>query len=74
MDEAPESTKQLCTFMLKISNVIWKGGVMDFDFPPIMATLTSWGVWFIFDRVASMVGDFLDVLEELTSLDTEVLV
>jgi len=51
-DEAPESTKKLCTFMLKISNVIRNGRVMDFDFLPIMATLTSWGVRFIFDRVA----------------------
>jgi len=26
-DEAPESTEQLCTFMLKISKVRGKGGV-----------------------------------------------
>ena len=74
MDEAPKSTKQLCTFVLKISNVIRKGGVMDFDFLPIMAALTSWGVRFIFDRVASMAGGFWDVLEVLMGLDTEVLV
>jgi len=60
--------------MLKISNVIRKGGVMDFDFLPIMAALTSWGVRFIFDRVASIASGFWDVLEVLTGLDTEVLV
>jgi len=60
--------------MLKISNVIRKGGVMDFDFLPIMATLTSWGVRFIFDRVTSMDGGFWDVLEVLMGLDTKVLI
>ena len=74
MEKAPESTRQLCMFMLKISNVIRKGGVMDFDFLPIMAALTSWGIRFIFYRVASMVDGVWDVLEVLTGLDTDVLV
>ena len=74
MDEALESTKQLCKFMLKVLNVIRKGAVMDFDFLPIMVALTSWGARFIFNRVASMVGGFWDVLEVLTGLDTDVLV
>ena len=71
MDEALKSTKQLCTIMLRISNVIRKGGVMDFDFLPIMVALTSWGFRFNFDRVASMDVGFWVVLGVLTGLETE---
>lgn len=74
MNEAPESTKQFHTFMLKISNVIRKGGVMDSDFLLIMAALTSWGVRFIFDRVDSMADGVLAVLGVLTSLDSDFLI
>ena len=74
MDEAPESTKQLYTFMLKISNVIRKGEVMDFDFLPILAALTSWGVQFIFDLVASMANGVWAVLGVLTGLDDDFLI
>ena len=74
MDEALESTKQLCTFMLKISNVIRKGGVMDFDFLPVMVTLTSWGVRFIFDRVVSIADGVWAVLGVLIGLDANFLV
>ena len=35
--EAPEFTRQLCTFWLKISKVKRKGGVWDLDFPTIKA-------------------------------------
>jgi hypothetical protein len=31
-DDAPESTKQLCKFLLKISNVNKKGGTNNLDF------------------------------------------
>jgi len=41
-------------FMLKISNVIKKGGVIDFYFLHIMVVLTSWGFRFILDNVASI--------------------
>ena len=74
MDEALKSTKQLCTFMLNISNVIRKGGVMDFDFPPIMVALTSWGFRFILDRVASITNGILAAMEVLIGLDTDFLV
>lgn len=74
MDEASESTKQFCTFMLRISNVIRKGGVMDFDFLPIIAALKSWGFRFILDRVASIADGIWVVLRVLTGLDTDFLV
>lgn len=35
LDEAPESIKQLCNFLLKSSKVRRNGGVLDFDLPPI---------------------------------------
>lgn len=35
LDEAPESTRQLCKFLLNTSKVRRKGGVCDFDLPPI---------------------------------------
>jgi hypothetical protein len=38
-DDAPESTKQLCTFPLKISNVKIKGGVSELDLSPINKSL-----------------------------------
>ena len=34
-EESPESTKQLCTFLLNISKVKRKGGVCELDFSPI---------------------------------------
>jgi len=33
--EGPESTKQLCTFLLNISKVNRKGGVCELDLSPI---------------------------------------
>jgi hypothetical protein len=41
LDDAPESTIQLCTFMLKISKVNKKGGVLDFDLWPFKDALTA---------------------------------
>jgi hypothetical protein len=35
LDEAPDSTIQLWTFMLNISKVIRKGGVVDLDLCPV---------------------------------------
>lgn len=37
LDEAPESTKQLCRFLLKTSKVERNGGIMDLDIPLIIA-------------------------------------
>ena len=74
MDEAPESTKQLCAFMLRISNVIRKGGVMDSDFLPIMAALTSWGFQFILDNVASIADGIWVALVILIGLEIGFLV
>ena len=54
--------------------MIRKGGVMDFDFLPTMATLTSWRFHFISDKVASIDGGILVVLGVLIGLDTEFLV
>ena len=51
------------------SNVIRKGGVMDFDFLPIMAALTSWGFRFILDIVASIADGIWAAMEVLTGMD-----
>ena len=47
---------------------------MDFDFLPIMAALTSWGVRFIFYRVASMVDGVWAVLGVPIGLDADFLI
>jgi hypothetical protein len=41
LDEAPESTIQLWTFLLKISKVIRKGGVVDLDLCPVREALVA---------------------------------
>jgi hypothetical protein len=41
-DEAPESTMQLCIFLLNISNVRRKGVVLEFDLLLIKEALTTY--------------------------------
>lgn len=52
--EAPESTKQLCSLLLKTSNVNKKWGIWDLDYCPIKALLIDKGfgslagaAWFV---------------------------
>jgi hypothetical protein len=40
LNEAHESTKQSCTFLLKNSKVKRKGGLCELDISPIIATFT----------------------------------
>ena len=44
LEDAPKSTRQLCTFRLKISTINKKGGVMDFDHFPIMVLFKAMGI------------------------------
>jgi hypothetical protein len=41
LEEAPESTMQLWTFLLKISKVSKKGGVVDLDLWPVRDAFTT---------------------------------
>ena len=41
LEDAPESTMQLWTFLLKISKVSKNGGVVDFEFFPISEALLA---------------------------------
>ena len=45
LEEAPQSTKQLCTLWLKISKDSKNGKVWDLDYPPILASFICLFDW-----------------------------
>ena len=54
LEDAPESTKKLCTFILKISKDNKNGGVIDFDHLPI---IESFKVAVIFLKATIILDD-----------------
>lgn len=79
LDDAPESTRQLCNFLLKTSKVRRNGGVWDLDLPPIRAILVgsilfamlvggfpiSWTAWEITAVGRAVVGTALNYFKSI---------